>query len=285
MEKVLCIEDEADLRSDIVEELEDAGYEVFQAVDGEDGLRAILHVKPDLVVSDITMPNLDGFGLLRELREKHRDMADMPFIFLSALADRVDEIEGVKLGADDYLKKPVDYEIMLARISAALRQAERVKQKKQAEQVKLYKALTGKVPKLLEPEIESKPEPVKSGLPSLRINLVGRSHSSLWQFLRILEDDGHKVTVFTSGRSYLDCQDNFPAQISFICLHSDDMQAPMVARMSDDNQGVIALMVPAEFDTKDNKAAMSNFDAVQYLPAEPDELFKQMEDWLLAKAA
>ncbi len=283
MAKVLCIEDEADLRSDIVEELEDAGYQVFQAVDGEDGLRAILHVKPDLVLSDITMPNMDGFELLRELRAKHRDMADMPFIFLSALADRVDEIEGVKLGADDYLKKPVDYEIMLTRIDASLRQAERVREKKQAEQVKLYKALTGNAPE--ETQNEAEPGPVKSDLPPLRINLVGRSHSRLWEFFRILEDDGHKVTAFTSGRSYLDCQEDFPAHISFICLHTDDMQAPMVARMSDDNQGVISLMVPAEFDTTGNKAAMSNFDTVQYLPAEPDELFKQMKDWLLEKAA
>ncbi len=285
--KVLCIEDEADLRADIAEELEDAGYQVVQAGDGLDGLREILRFKPDLVVSDITMPKLDGFGLLRELREKHAEFADMPFIFLSALADRKDEIQGVKLGADDYLTKPVDFEIMLARIEAALRQAMRVDEKKQREQVKLYKALMQDKPRDKSHGNEPVPEvgPVRSGLPSLRINLVGVSHKDLWALQRVLEDDGHIVTVFTSGRSYLENQENFPAHLSFVCLHTDDMQAPMIARMTQEQQGVVVLAVPAEFDDVAHQAALRSFSAVLTFPAEAEVLYGQMGEWLRQKDA
>ena len=98
MTTILCIEDEAGLREDIVEELEDAGYTVEQASDGRTGLEMILKHKPDLVISDITMPNMDGHELLTEVREKHDQMAEMPFIFLSALADRAHIQEGSETG-------------------------------------------------------------------------------------------------------------------------------------------------------------------------------------------
>jgi len=281
--KVLCIEDEADLRADIAEELEDAGYQVQQAGDGRSGMREILRFKPDLVVSDITMPGLDGFGLLKELREKHPEFAEMPFIFLSALADRKDEIQGVKLGADDYLTKPIDFEIMLTRIEASLRQVMRVDLKKQQEHIKLYMALTQKEEPAPAPVQE--PPPVKSGLPSLRINLVGASHAYLWGLQRILENDGHMVTVFTSGRAYLDNQEKFPAHLSFICLHTDDMQAPMISRMTQEQQGVRVLAVSAEFDDVAHQAALRSFGAVLSLPAQAASLFEEIRGWLSRKSA
>jgi DNA-binding response OmpR family regulator len=281
--KILCIEDEADLRSDIAEELEDAGYRVLQAGNGHEGLREILRSRPDLVVSDITMPGLDGYGLLKELREKHAEFAEMPFIFLSALADRKDEIQGVKLGADDYLTKPVDFEIMLTRVEASLRQAMRVNQKKQQEHIKLYKALTQDSGAAQKSARQA--EPQSSGLPSLRINLVGASQKDLWGLQRILEDDGHMVTVFTSGRSYLDNQEKFPAHLSFICLHTDDMQAPMIARMTQEPQGVLVLAVPGEFDDVAHQAALRSFGAVLTFPAEPARLFEQIRGWLSQKSA
>ena len=281
--RVLCIEDEADLRADIAEELEDAGYQVSQAGDGRSGLREILRFRPNLVVSDITMPGLDGFGLLRELRENHPEFAETPFIFLSALADRKDQIQGVKMGADDYLTKPIDFEIMLARVEASLRQAMRVDLKKQQEQVKLYKALTQGQDSAPLPA-QDPPAP-KSGLPSLRINLVGVSHEDLWGLQRLLEDDGHMVTVFTSGRSYLDNQEKFPAHLSFICLHTDDMQAPMISRMTQDQQGVLVLATPAGFDDVAHQAALRSFGAVLPLPAEANSLFEQVRGWLKQKSA
>jgi len=113
MAKILCIEDELDLREDIAEELSEANHDVLLAGDGHEGLNMILGHKPDLVVSDITMPRMSGLTLLSELREKHSKFADMPFIFLSALADQKDVLDGMKLGADDYITKPINYELLL----------------------------------------------------------------------------------------------------------------------------------------------------------------------------
>ncbi len=138
--KILCIDDEPGLREDIVEELRDAGYETVEAGDGRAGLEAIIAQKPDLVLCDITMPVMDGHSLLKELRDKHPDQADLPFIFLSALADRDHVIVGKRLGADDYLTKPIDFEMLLATVEARLGQIQRMETRKQEQLVKVFKA-------------------------------------------------------------------------------------------------------------------------------------------------
>ena len=129
MPTILCIEDELLVREDIVEELEESGYNVLVADDGAKGLEKILAHKPDLVICDITMPNMDGFQLLEEIRGKYKLMADMPFIFLSALADEEHVIDGLKEGADNYLTKPVDFDMLKATVEASLRQIARIKHK------------------------------------------------------------------------------------------------------------------------------------------------------------
>ncbi len=128
MTTILCIEDEAMLREDIAEELEDAGYDVKQARDGIEGLEMIRKHKPNLVLCDIKMPRMTGYELLKELREKYLLFAEMPFIFLSAVTDREQVLAGLKDGADAYLIKPIDFEMMLATVHASLRQIERIKQ-------------------------------------------------------------------------------------------------------------------------------------------------------------
>ncbi len=131
MTTIVCIEDEADLRENLVEELEDEGYDVYQARDGEEGLEVILNHKPDLVLSDITMPRKDGYELLKELRENYPLMAEMPFIFVSALADKDRVLAGLKIGADGYLTKPIDFELLHATIHTSLRQMARIKKKQE----------------------------------------------------------------------------------------------------------------------------------------------------------
>ncbi|MHA1522816.1 MAG: response regulator transcription factor [Alphaproteobacteria bacterium] len=142
MTSILCIEDEADLREDIVEELEDHGYKVFEAANGREGLEMIFKYTPDMVLSDITMPEMNGHEMLVELRKNHPKYAQMPLIFLSALSDRNEVISGVSLGADDYLVKPIDYAMMIAKVDATIRQMDRFKNRKNAEMVRLYKSLT-----------------------------------------------------------------------------------------------------------------------------------------------
>lgn len=124
---ILVIDDEALLREDIVEELEDEGYHVVQASDGHEGLKQILQHRPDLVVCDITMPRKNGYELLKEVRTEHGISAEMPFIFLSALADKEHVVAGLKLGADNYLTKPVDFDVLRVKVKACLRQVERIR--------------------------------------------------------------------------------------------------------------------------------------------------------------
>ncbi len=124
---ILVVDDEALLREDIVEELEDEGYRVLQASDGHEGLKQILQHRPDLVVCDITMPRKNGYELLKEVRGDHGISAEMPFIFLSALADKQHVVAGLKLGADNYLTKPVDFDVLRIKVKACLRQVDRIR--------------------------------------------------------------------------------------------------------------------------------------------------------------
>lgn len=124
---ILVAEDEAALRQDICEELGEAGYRVLAAGDGRQALGLLEQNTPDLVLCDITMPELDGFGLLAALRRSRPDLASVPFVFLTALSEPAEVIEGKRMGADDYLVKPVDYDLMLATIAARLRQVARIR--------------------------------------------------------------------------------------------------------------------------------------------------------------
>ena len=124
---ILCIDDEALLREDIVEELEDEGYRVLQASDGHEGLKQILQHRPDLVICDITMPRKNGYELLKEVRGEHGISTEMPFIFLSALADKEHIVAGLKMGADNYMTKPVDFDVLRVKVKACLRQVDRIR--------------------------------------------------------------------------------------------------------------------------------------------------------------
>ena len=125
---ILCVEDEADLRSDIVEELVAAGYDVVEAANGLEALAKLESVRPDAILCDVTMPGLGGYELMARLRVDRPDLAEIPFIFLTALADRTDVLQGKNAGADDYLIKPVDYDDLLATIRSRLRLVDRIRQ-------------------------------------------------------------------------------------------------------------------------------------------------------------
>jgi class 3 adenylate cyclase len=134
---ILCIEDEEPLRRLITAELRDAGYETIEAADGRAGLAAIREHQPDLVLCDVNMPGMNGYELLSQLRDNHPHLAEAPFVFLSALADRRDVIAGKRLGADDYLTKPVDIEVLIATVEARLMQVERLERRFDAERALL----------------------------------------------------------------------------------------------------------------------------------------------------
>ena len=118
--KILCIEDDRETAALIAEELLDRGYEVTLAHDGREGLAAILRTMPDLVLSDISMPAMSGFELLESLVALAPRFSKMPFVFLTALTDRDNELKGRQLGADDYVTKPIDFDMLAAIITARL---------------------------------------------------------------------------------------------------------------------------------------------------------------------
>lgn len=123
---VLCAEDEHDLRKDICDELREAGYAIIEAIDGEETLQQIEALAPDLILCDIHMPARSGYQVLAEIRERRPDLAQTPFVFLTALSDSREVIEGKRLGADDYLVKPIDFDLLLATVEARLRQVRRM---------------------------------------------------------------------------------------------------------------------------------------------------------------
>jgi len=146
MTRILCVEDEPALRRVLIEELVLAGYETIEADNGLDGLSAILENKPDLVLCDVTMPKMSGHDLLKNLRTGHPEHAELPFVFLSALAEKTDVITGQKMGADDYLTKPVDLDILLSTIESRLEQVERMRVLKHSEMDRLRSQIIETMP-------------------------------------------------------------------------------------------------------------------------------------------
>ena len=118
--KVLCIEDDRETATLLAEELSERGYDVEVAHDGREGFAAILRYQPDIVVSDISMPVMSGFELLERLTALAPRFRNMPFVLLTALTDRDNELKGRQLGADDYVTKPLDFDRLEAIIAARL---------------------------------------------------------------------------------------------------------------------------------------------------------------------
>jgi DNA-binding NarL/FixJ family response regulator len=120
----LCIEDDIQTAGLLCEALTELGYQAATACDGEDGLAAILSDKPDLVVCDVRMPKMSGFEVLERVAAAGPAYAGIPFVFLTALGDRDSELAGRRLGADDYLVKPIDFEMLHTVIQNRLRRAQ-----------------------------------------------------------------------------------------------------------------------------------------------------------------
>ena len=122
--KVLIIDDTADIRMIIAETLNLFGFEALTAEDGLSGIKMAEEHHPDLVICDITMPNLDGYGTLKAMRERD-STAGIPFIFLSGATEKSDVRRGMELGADDYLTKPFSHKELMAAVNTRLeKQAE-----------------------------------------------------------------------------------------------------------------------------------------------------------------
>jgi DNA-binding NarL/FixJ family response regulator len=125
--KILCIEDDPEAAALIAEELNDRGFDVQLAYTGQEGLLAIMQATPDLILCDIGMPTMTGLEVLERLNEFAPRLGPIPFVFLTALADREMELKGRRLGADDYITKPIDFERLAIIINARLAGVARTK--------------------------------------------------------------------------------------------------------------------------------------------------------------
>ena len=127
--RLLVVDDEPNIRELLSASLRYAGFEVATAADGQQALALAESFRPDLLVLDVMMPGLDGFGVVRRMRESGRRT---PVVFLTARDAAEDKVSGLTLGGDDYVTKPFSLDEVLARIRAVLRRSQAAQQAEQA---------------------------------------------------------------------------------------------------------------------------------------------------------
>ncbi len=140
MKKILIVEDEKDIRESLKDLLEMKGFEVLTAMNGKEALFVASTQKPDLILSDIMMPEINGIELLKIIQQNN-DLIDIPFIFLTAKVDNESIRNGMNLGADDYLTKPVKKNELLDVIKKRLEKAEMLKKKVEKEYTNIVNQL------------------------------------------------------------------------------------------------------------------------------------------------
>ena len=125
MQKILIVDDDSTLRAALTRYLKDRGFIIHNAASGKEGLDSFIQELPDLIVSDVAMPEMDGFELCTQVRQTDRGQL-IPFIFLSGRCDLEDRIQGHSSGADDYLVKPFHPRELIAKIEAQLARSSRI---------------------------------------------------------------------------------------------------------------------------------------------------------------
>lgn len=118
--RILAVDDDEDILKVLSKRLETAGYGVIKARDGKEALEAAFKEKPDLIITDATMPKMDGFELTRQIRSR-LETAVIPVIMLTARQDKDSELKGIDAGADDYITKPFDVDKLISRVKMVLR--------------------------------------------------------------------------------------------------------------------------------------------------------------------
>ncbi len=123
--RILLVDDEPGLRTAVQAYLEDEGFQVTTAVDGEEGWEKAQKMIPDVIISDVMMPRCDGYGLLKKIREDER-LGGTPVIFLTAKGMTADRTQGYQAGVDDYMPKPFDPDELVARVKNVVQRQERL---------------------------------------------------------------------------------------------------------------------------------------------------------------
>jgi response regulator RpfG family c-di-GMP phosphodiesterase len=136
--KILCVEDEQLILEDLADELEDNGYEVIKAQNGKEAIEVLKYDYVDLILSDVMMPLIDGYKLLELVRERLPQHDETPFVYLTAKSSREDEIRAKSLGVDDFIPKPIDYDLLLATVKARLARNKKIKETNESRLKRIY---------------------------------------------------------------------------------------------------------------------------------------------------
>ncbi|MEP3430436.1 MAG: response regulator [Roseibium sp.] len=186
---ILCVEDETLLLEDLRDELADEGYRVLTAGDGKAALEILMTEQPDLIICDMMMPRMDGPSLLKHIRSNLRKLSHVPFIFLTAKATRDDLIAGKRLGVDDYLTKPVDYDLLLATVEASIGQIKRIEDQNNQKLRCLYNALQSK-----------RQEATKREAQPLRVSIITSKPNTIQPLTAALTELGCQVSFISEDQ-------------------------------------------------------------------------------------
>ncbi|MBN1398400.1 MAG: hybrid sensor histidine kinase/response regulator [Bacteroidetes bacterium] len=143
--RILCIEDDEQMRLIVQMALESAGYEMEEAADGKQGLDRAMETNPDLILCDINMPGMDGFQTLEELR-KHKSTAYIPFIFMTGDSPQKYLRKGMNLGASDFIMKPIEMQDLLKAVEVRLQEVDRNREEAQKAIADLSESITRALP-------------------------------------------------------------------------------------------------------------------------------------------
>lgn len=154
--KILCVEDEQDLRENITTILQQEGYDTIEASDGKEAYEKFAIYKPHLVLCDINMPIMNGYELLKKIHnESSLTLNATPFIFLTALGQKHNYLKGVKLGADEYIVKPIDFDILLSTIKAKLNKAKDQKNDTNNKLIEICSQISDLIPKKIQDPLQN----------------------------------------------------------------------------------------------------------------------------------
>lgn len=199
MKKILVVDDDRTMRTVLARYLENRGYQVEQVTSGAEALVAVTKNPPDLVVSDIMMPEMDGLEFCRRLRATPSGQL-MPFIFLSGKGELEDRIHGHSMGADDYLTKPVDPRELVAKIESQLERSRRI----HSEIVRLMQLTAGTQIAQLTEDLTStvdSSEPETEKAPLNPLPLTPAEERVFWEVIQGLTNKQISDRLFISPRT------------------------------------------------------------------------------------
>ena len=154
--KILCIEDEKDLRENISMILSSENFEVITAANGLEGYEKFISEKPNLVLCDINMPVMSGTELLEKLGNSHNEqLIETPFLFLTAYSQKDDKLNGINLGADEYVVKPIDFDILLSTIKTKVKKNSDLKSASKAKLIDLCEHVSTLIPKEIQQPLQN----------------------------------------------------------------------------------------------------------------------------------